>query len=192
MSTLLLCILALFSFSCTKNEKQLQRQGDTSGDVTRQTLQESVIFAYDSTTKLWELRSQSIHQLTDDKKIVAIPVVLDIFNDSGVITTTVTADSGSTPQAMNSFFVWGNVRIRNRDSSKVITNSLGWNKSRRKLFSDDYVEILSADGEQMRGKGFEAGEDLSWWEFHQEVRGNFPSFDKRLQGNDSVQTEDSQ
>ena len=107
-----------------------------------------------------------------------------MFDSVGNATTRVLSDSGSTDGSMESFIVWGNVFIRARDSLVIRTERLWWNKGRRKVESDTFVQIETKKGDVLRGKGLDAVEDFSIFSFKSDVSGKFPDFKERMESNE--------
>ena len=172
--------LAAFALICSCSQKKNANvilSNDSSADSVSQILNNSTITAYRDGNKLWELNSQEIMQMTDDNKIKANPVKLTIFSDSSKVSAILTADSGIANERTDSLFVWGNVEINAHGGEKLTGQTLEWRKNEQILVSDDFVELRSADGEIIRGRGFRAAQDFEWWDFSNEVSGNFPSIE---------------
>ncbi len=155
-----------------KSENSLQGNG--------QTLTGAKMTAFDDTIKIWELKTDKLIQDVDAQKIHVAPVHLEMYHKQGSVAVTVLADSGNTTQQMETFFIWGHVAITSFEGNKLRSKSLSWDKPSRRLHSTDYVEISTPNGEVMRGKGFDATEDLTWWEFHQDVSGRMKNFESEI------------
>lgn len=182
MSKIIIIIIAAIICSCSqKKDKNIILSSDSSADSVSQILEFSTITSYRDGNKLWELKSQNIIQLTENNRIKANPVNLTIFGDSSKISAVLTADSGIANETTDSLFVWGNVKINGRNGEKLSSPTLEWNKKKKILVSNDFVELISADGEIMRGKGFKADESFEWWEFARDVSGNFPSIQAEIE-----------
>jgi LPS export ABC transporter protein LptC len=138
-------------------------------------LEFSAISAYRGDNRLWELKAIKIIQTTIDNRILAAPVKLTIFGDSAKISAVLTADSGISNAKNDSLFVWGNVKIDAHSGERLLSPTLEWNTKEKLLLSNDIVEISTADGEIIRGRGFRAAENFEWWDFDNDVSGNFPS-----------------
>lgn len=177
----------LLLIACNKGDNELKVTVKRQ-EVVDHSIRNSLMIGYDDTSKIWELRSTSILKGYSKDSTLIVPIKLHIFSDTGNITTTVIADSGIAPDDnMTYFFLWGNVYIINEDSTEIVTTSLSWNKKEEKIKSDDFVEIRTSSGERMRGKGFEAKEDFSEWEFYNNVDGEFPNlFNEIFESHDST------
>lgn len=162
---------------CKSDDGKKLVRGEEIKTGSGQELKGAVLTAYDDTTRVWELKTNSLIQDPAVKEIRITPVNLRMFNDSGVVTTHVVSDSGITSERMDWFKIWGHVVITDKDYNMIKSRSLNWDKKNRKLHSKDYVEIITNNGERLRGKGFDAAEDFSWFEFHEDVTGKFTNIE---------------
>lgn len=182
MPKIIFFLIILLFCSCSKNKNVSTIQSsDSSGDSVSQILENSSITAYREGNRLWELQAKKIVNTTEDNRIHANPVRLTIFGDSSKVSAILTADSGISNAKTDSLFVWGNVRINATSGEKLSSPTLEWNKNKKLLLSNDMVEISTADGEVIRGRGFRAAEDFEWWDFDNEVSGRFPSMEAELE-----------
>jgi LPS export ABC transporter protein LptC len=171
----------LFICSCAKDKNASTIiASNSSGDSVSQILEYSAITAYRENNKLWELKAIKMTQATADKKLSAAPVKITIFDDSSRVSAVLTADNGVANEKVDSLFVWGNVKIDAVSGEKLSSPSLQWDKKEKLLLSNDLVEISTADGEIIRGRGFRAAENFEWWEFAGEVSGTFSSVEAEL------------
>lgn len=175
------CIsIFLMSVGCTKREAL--PQASDSHMVPCQEVGASTLYAYDGPHLIWILDSDySFKTLEDTSSMLVVPVRMSIFDTTGTKTTRVLADSGRTTKEMERFFVWGNVYIKNYDDQIIRSETLWWNKLTRMVGSDDFVEIRTPDGDVLRGKGLDATESFSQWTLRENVSGEFPSFQDRME-----------
>ncbi|MDR0303565.1 MAG: LPS export ABC transporter periplasmic protein LptC [Chitinispirillales bacterium] len=187
MRILKLIIVAVTIFFCSCSQKKSGNvilSNDSMADSVSQILNLSKITAYRNGNKIWELNANEIIQISENKRIKANPVKLLIYDETAILSAVLYADSAISNESTDSLFVWGNVKFNAESGEKLFSNSLEWNKRKKMLLSNDFVELKSADGEVMRGKGFKADESFKWWEFAQEVTGNFPSVDAEFEKNE--------
>jgi LPS export ABC transporter protein LptC len=160
-----------------------------SSDSLRTPYQEfdhATLFSYDGSVKKWRLQSAYMRKpLGDTGTILAVPVVLSLFDSTGKTTTKILSDSGTTTAAMGSFTIWGDAYVRTRENLVVRTEKLRLDNKTRMWYSDTFVEIRTAKGDVLRGKGFEAREDFSHSVFKQSVSGEFPQFMERMEDDES-------
>jgi len=70
------------------------------------------------------------------------------------------ADSALIDDNLSNMYAYGNVFVKSDSSGTTLkTNSLEWNQKKRKLYSNDYVEVNSPY-EFITGYGFESDENL--------------------------------
>jgi LPS export ABC transporter protein LptC len=175
----ILSFFHLLISGCTKKES-IPQASDTL--VTPcQEVGASTLYAYDGPHLIWILDSDySFKTLEDTSSMLVVPVRMSIFDTLGSKTTRVLADSGITKKELVEFFVWGNVYIKNYDDQIIRSETLWWNKTTRKVGSDDFVEITTPEGDVLRGKGLDATETFSSWSLRENVSGEFPNFKERM------------
>jgi LPS export ABC transporter protein LptC len=173
----------LLLISCDREGRQL-RKSQSRAAAGRQIISRTMMRAYDGELLLWKLEADRMLRENSQAPVLVVPVYMELFDEDRALATTVTADSGYTDESLGEFKLWGEVRIETADGKTIQSQSLYWNNSDRILTSPDYVEIETASGEIMRGKGFEAAEDFSWWSFHSNVAGQFSDFNAMIQEKD--------
>lgn len=179
----LLCA-GLLAAGCAKKKDSLPITSD-SVMTPYQEFGATTLFFYEGKIKRWKLEADYMKKpLLDTGTMLVCPVTLTLYDSLGAAGTKVLADSGTTTPAMKSFTVWGNVLIRNHDSLIVKTYKLWWVKEKRKVESDTFVQIETAKGDLLRGKGLDAVEDFSRFSFKSQVSGSFPDFKRRMEEND--------
>jgi LPS export ABC transporter protein LptC len=181
--TMLLC-LGLGAAGCGGGQEL-----PVSEDALRSPYQEfdqATLLSFEGSIKKWRLQSAYMRKpLSDTGAVLAVPVVLSLFDSGGTVTTKVLSDSGTTTAKMESFTIWGDAYVRTRDGLVVRTERLRLDANTRMWYSDTFVEIRTAKGDVMRGKGFEAREDFSHSIFRKNVSGEFPQFRDRVESDDS-------
>jgi len=182
---LMLLIVIVIGFfvrlrGCQPKKENTLIKAEQAMQGTGQTLKGATMSAYDDTIKIWELKTDKLIQDAEAGKINVAPVRLKMFHKRGTVAVTVLADSGYTTNQMEQFYIWGHVVITSFEGNKLRSKSLSWDKPSRKLHSVDFVEISTSGGEVLRGKGFDAAEDLTWWEFHQNVSGRLNNFENEI------------
>ncbi len=146
----------------------------------------ATLFSYEGSLRKWRLQSAYMRKpLSDTGTVLAVPVVLSLFDSAGTTTTKILSDSGTTTAAMESFTIWGDAYVRNKDGLVVRTEKLRLDANTRMWYSDTFVEIRTARGDVLRGKGFEAREDFSHSVFKHNVSGEFPQFRERIESDDT-------
>jgi LPS export ABC transporter protein LptC len=169
---------------CGGGKETLPIGGD-SVTTPYQEFGKTTMFFYDGAFKRWRLESSYMRKNLDDSAgILVVPVVLTLYDSLGRTGTRVLSDSGTTTSSMSSFTVWGDVYVKTEDGLVIRTEKLWWNRDSRKVYSDAHVQVTTAKGDVLRGKGMEAQEDFSRWSFKSEVSGEFPDFRERVEQDD--------
>jgi len=152
-----------------------------------QEIENAELFLFDGTKKVWMLRSDYLRKNPGDTgRILVYPVRLYLFDSLGLPATRVLGDSGTTNNAKDRFSVWGNVFVKNQDSTIVRAEQLDWDKNRRKITSTKFVQIQTRNGDVMRGRGLDATESFSSWTLRSSVSGQFPNFRERMEKDEPV------
>ncbi len=166
---------------CTRKESNIPVAQDTVG-AAQQTIQGCTIRYYEKQQLKWRLNSsQILRTMGKNGDTRATPVYLRLYSEDGDSSSRIIADSGRTNAANTRFRVWGNVHVWTPDSLVIRAQSLTWNQKTHEITSDSYVEIKTSLGDVMRGKGLTANESFTRWEFHENVSGSFPRFERRMQ-----------
>ena len=178
-----LCALLVLA-GCARKKETLPLSSD-SVMTPYQNFDSTTLFFYEGGIKRWKLEADHMRKpILDTGTMIVTPVTLTYYDSLGNTATRVLADSGSTTPALKSFTVWGNVFIRNKDSLIIKTEKLWWIKEGRKVESNTFVQIETAKGDILRGKGLDAVEDFSRFTFKSQVSGKFPDFKRRMEEND--------
>jgi LPS export ABC transporter protein LptC len=86
---------------------------------------------------------------------------LTFLDELGNITTTLRANYGKYDKETDSYLARGNVVVKNIAKNETLeTEELRWHKLQRKIRTDKFVKIRTAD-EILTGQGLEANQDFS-------------------------------
>jgi LPS export ABC transporter protein LptC len=166
---------------CGGRKPELPVNADTVS-VPYQEFERATLFSYQGSQKKWRLQSLQMRKpLSDTGTIIAVPVVLSLYDSVGTTTTRILSDSGTTTARMESFDIWGDVYVRTRDGLVVRSERLRLDNETHEWHSDTFVEIRTAKGDVMHGKGFDASESFSRSSFREKVTGRIPKFRERVE-----------
>lgn len=180
----LLFVLSFLMFLSCNNEDQGIPHSSEEGSEPFQSTQNSEVYSYKGENLIWRMEAEEMYRSFKNgtDSMLAVPVLLYIFNEERTDSTRILADSGITNEEMNRFFIWGNVDIKKHDGMRILSESLWWDKERAEVGTDDYVQIMTPGGDVLRGKGLESDENFNAWSLKGEVSGRFPNFQKRRVG----------
>lgn len=99
------------------------------------------------------------------KKVVEFEqgVQVDFFNEKGLHTSKLTADSGRLNEATNDIEAFGNVTVISDTGITLTTERLRWDNNIEKIVSNDFVTIVTAEQDTFYGQGFESDQNLQNW-----------------------------
>lgn len=175
-------VVAFFSMAGCSGKKETAPVSDIVVESPYQELDTTTMISYNGSRKVWILESSHIvKSLTDTGHIHGNPVTITVFDSLGGQTSKVISDSGTTDASLKEFTVWGNVFVQAQNGTRVNAQRLVWNQKTHRVTSDTYVRLTTKKGDVLRGKGLDAAEDFSSWEFKQDVSGRFPNFKERVE-----------
>lgn len=158
---------------------------NASVDAPYQELDTASMLFFSGTHKSWQLDANHIiKSLTDTGHILGNPIRITVFDSLGKPSSKVLADTGSSDAKMETFTVWSNVFVLAENGVRVRAQRLDWSQKTHRVTSQTYVEITTQKGDVMRGKGVDAAEDFSSWQFLHDVSGRFPNFKERIDKGD--------
>jgi LPS export ABC transporter protein LptC len=97
---------------------------------------------------------------------------ISMYNSSGEITTTLTADSGRLEQISKLYHAYGNVEVINHEQEqKVNTPELHWNDFKREIYTEKEIAIKTST-ETLYGIGMTSNADFSKYKIWKPT-GNF-------------------
>jgi len=185
---LLLCVIMFLIFlhlSGCGPRGQTAPQSADSVIVPYQEFSNTTLQYYDGPILRWKLITDYMKKnLNDTARALVAPVDLFMYDSSGSLACRVFADSGLTNADMEDLEVWGDVEVKRSDGLIILSEHLTWHRDRKKVTSDAYVEIRHTTGDILRGKGLDATETFSSFNFHSNVTGKFPKFRERVEADE--------
>ena len=182
VSLFIYALLVFCAVQCSSKKKETAPVSDIIVETPYQELDTTTMISYNGSRKVWILESRHLVKLfADTGHIRGYPVTITSFDSLGKQTSKVLADTGITDASLKAFTVWGNVFVQAQNGTRVNAQKLVWNQKIRRVTSDTYVQIKTKKGDVLRGKGLDAVDDFSSWEFKQDVSGRFPNFKERVE-----------
>ncbi|MGH7493417.1 MAG: LPS export ABC transporter periplasmic protein LptC [bacterium] len=87
-------------------------------------------------------------------------VAVDFYNQQGQHSSKLTADGGVLYEETNDVVALGNVVVVSDSGVTLRSDSLRWDSRRQKVLTEAFVTITRANGETLRGLGFESDPNL--------------------------------
>jgi LPS export ABC transporter protein LptC len=190
-SFIFLAAAAVFLIAAAGCSKKIEKTAPVSDVVVKSPYNEldtTTMISYNGSRKVWILESvHVVRPLADTGHIHGDPVAITVFDSLGKQSSKVLSDSGIADASMKEFTVWGNVYVLAENGTKVNAQKLAWNQKTHRVTSDTYVQLTTKKGDVLRGKGLDAAEDFSSWEFKSEVSGKFPNFKERIEKDEAFE-----
>jgi LPS export ABC transporter protein LptC len=87
-------------------------------------------------------------------------IIVDFYNTEGKHTSNLVAERGLLHEETNDVEALGNVVAVSDSGVTLRTQRLRWDNTRQKIVSNDFVTITRADGDTLRGVGFESDQNM--------------------------------
>lgn len=115
----------------------------------------------DSTVLRIRLKAPKQIELQNGDREFPNGVYVEFYDESGKMTSTLTANSATFYKEKNSYKVLGNVIIKNLEEQKTLkTEELNWFPDKQKVNTDKFIRIETPD-QILTGEGLDAREDFS-------------------------------
>ena len=130
-------------------------------------------------TKTTEILSDSVVNFAEKDSTLAYGLKVNFYDDDGVWSSLLTADSGVIRERTEQLEVFGAVEVTTRDSVRVQTTQLAWNPKTAKIISDSLVTITK-HGDVVRGYGMESDPDLKHLTLKKRVTGKIENYQQAI------------
>ncbi|MEQ9440449.1 MAG: LPS export ABC transporter periplasmic protein LptC [Cyclobacteriaceae bacterium] len=149
-------------FSCDDDSQNADTFKEYEGPVS-ETFNTEVLYS-DSAQVRIKLQAQRQLQYENGDQDFPEGIYIEFFDEAGVKTTSIEANQGYYSKEENKYTATGEVVVKNLEKNeKLETEVLYWERNKRSINTDRYVEIES-EGEVLMGEGLEAKEDFSSYE----------------------------
>jgi len=105
--------------------------------------------------------------LKKDKKSLQLElndnVHVDLYDENFIHKSLIKSQSAIVDEKDNRIKAFGKVTVETNDGKKLLTDSLLWDNSLDKIFTEATLEFITSDTDTLYGKGFESNIDLTNW-----------------------------
>lgn len=131
------------------------------------------IFLFKGAVRTTEIKADYIEKYNKQDSTLAWGLDVHFYNNSGVETSHLIADSGLVRETTQFMVANGNVVVISQENkSRLETEQLFWNGMDQKVTTDSFVTIYQ-EGDTLMGYGFEADQDLKGFKIMRQVKGAF-------------------
>ena len=159
----LFACFAFFAFSCVDpaNNQIIEQP---KNDITPSNTLWGVDMTFmDSTLTKAKLHANHVRLYSDKQEsLLDTNVVVDFYSVTGTRNARLTCDSARVDNRSNNMWAYGHVLVvSDASQTRVETNSMMWDNTKRKLYSNEYVKITRPGEIIEGGVGFESDESIS-------------------------------
>ena len=159
----LICIIPLVISACVSNttveeyeQKRSNRPDQESWDITITMTNEGLIRAVVQSGYLKKFQQKSFIFLEDS-------VSVDFYNDSEVHTTHLKSIKAEINEKSNFMRAMHSVVVKSDSGATLFTDTLTWNHSAQRIFTDDTVMVVTEKKDTVNGVGFESDIEMKYW-----------------------------
>jgi len=159
----LICIIPLVISACVSNttveeyeQKRSNRPDQESWDITITMTNEGLIRAVVQSGYLKKFQQKSFIFLEDS-------VSVDFYNDSEVHTTHLKSIKAEINEKSNFMRAMHSVVVKSDSGVTLFTDTLTWNHSAQRIFTDDTVMVVTEKKDTVNGVGFESDIEMKYW-----------------------------
>lgn len=157
MSRTIVFVLMLSLFACKEEVKE--SEPTTNEVIPTQTVEDFVLKETHGDKKLWLLRAEKALSYEERHTIWIYDVNLNFFDENGLISSTLTSDSGMVFTQINNMRALGNVVVVSKEGNRLETETLDWLNTERKIYTKDPVKVIQ-EKSVMTGIGLESDPNL--------------------------------
>ncbi len=165
-------ILSLFLFACSLSEKEKKTISDLTDQLPVQEAFNVTYLYSDSAVLQAKLTAPHVLEITENEVQFSIfdqGLKLEFFAKNGEPQSVLTGNNGRINMEKGLAKVTGNVLVINQKGERLETESLTWNKGADKVYSDEFVKIITEE-EIVYGDSLEASPDFGQYKIFQ-IRG---------------------
>ncbi len=154
---------------CTKPQPPKTGQ-EISGEFPTSSARNTVTIFTTAGIRTTEIFSDSVVNYAEKDSTQAYTLKVNFYDNDGLWTSLLTADSGVIREKTEKLEVFGDVRVTTRDSVRLTTTQLAWDPKIAKIVSDSFV-TAEREGDIIRGYGMVSDPDLKNIVFKRQISG---------------------
>ena len=137
-------------------EKRTNRPDQESWDIIITMTNEGMVRAIVHSGYLKKFQQKSFIFLEDS-------VTVDFFDHSEIHTTHLTSKSAEKNEKNNFMRAIQSVVVKSDSGITLFTDTLSWNHSKQRIFTDDPVQVVTERQDTLYGVGFESDTEMKHW-----------------------------
>jgi len=137
-------------------EKRTNRPDQESWDIVITMTKEGLVRAIVHSGYLKKFQQKNFIFLEDG-------VTVDFFDHSEIHTTHLTSNSAEINEKNNFMRAIQSVVVKSDSGITLFTDTLSWNHSKQRIFTDDSVQVVTENQDTLYGVGFESDTEMKYW-----------------------------
>ena len=140
----------------TSGEKRINRPDQESWDIIITMTNEGLVRAIVHSGYLKKNQQKNFIFLEDS-------VTVDFFDHSEIHTTHLTSNSAEINEKSNFMRAVQSVVVKSDSGITLFTDTLSWDHSKQRIFTDDSVRVVTEKQDTVYGVGFESDTEMRYW-----------------------------
>ena len=140
----------------TSGEKRINRPDQESWDIIITMTNEGLVRAIVHSGYLKKNQQKNFIFLEDS-------VTVDFFDHSEIHTTHLTSNSAEINEKSNFMRAIQSVVVKSDSGITLFTDTLSWDHSKQRIFTDDSVQVVTEKQDTVYGVGFESDMEMKYW-----------------------------
>ena len=175
MKLFLSCLLvsSLTFLGCEQTIVEMQKEFSKK-DVYIEHVEDVEILYSDSAVVRMRIQAPQLRNFIEsnkERKEFPKGLQVDFYNESGVITSTLTAKYAMNYERENRIVIQKDIVVTSANNEKLETDELIWDESKKQLYTDKWVKVTTTD-ELIYGYGFTSNQEFTKWQINK-VNGRF-------------------
>lgn len=151
------------------SDESAEESGFQQGETPDEVFTDFVTQESDSGVLLWSLTAPEAERFKNRQLVVLERPTIVFYDEMGKPRTTLISDAGEYYEDRRDMLAYGNVVVTSVEGDILETDSLLWDNSENKIFSDSFVKLTRGDN-VITGYGLECRDDLQSVEIKRDVK----------------------
>jgi len=165
--------LAILLLSCESEPQDKSSNESETLNIPDQIITDSQTYLTRGNLRTGVIRAETLKVYSAKDTTLLYDVKVDFYDTNGVLTSSLTADSGRVTHNSTKFAVFGDVRGRSSKNKQLLTDSLRWNAASDMVETEGFVKFIRAKADTLYGDGLEADAKLENVRIKRNIRGSF-------------------
>jgi LPS export ABC transporter protein LptC len=178
--TLIFVLLAMLLGLQACEERPPEESSETVGPgIPDQIITDSETYLTRGNRRTGVIRAEILMVYSSKDTTLLYDVEVEFYDTTGMLSSTLVADSGRVTRNSTRFAVFGDVRGHAVSGKKLLTDSLRWNAESDMVETEGFVKFIRAEVDTLSGWGLEADARLEDVRIKRNIRGSFREPDNR-------------